>query len=94
MFLIDSLIVVCEQKIYVFNFINLQNLDTIDTCENPKGILAVSGDPKTTVIAFPDKTKGYIRVKSYGKFDNISNLNMQICNNFIFEKIEDLKKIR
>jgi len=33
-------------------------------------------------------------VKSYGKFDNISNLNMQICNNFIFEKIEDLKKIR
>jgi hypothetical protein len=57
---------VCEQKIYVFNFINLQNLDTIDTCENPKGIIAVSGDTKSTVIAFPDKTKGYIRVKSYG----------------------------
>ena len=56
----------CEQKIYVFNFINLQNLDTIDTCENPKGIIAVSGDTKSTVIAFPDKTKGYIRVKSYG----------------------------
>ena len=61
------MIVVCEQKIYVFNFINLQNLDTIDTCENPKGIIAVSGDPKSTEIAFPDKTKGYIRVKSYGK---------------------------
>lgn len=42
-------------------------MDTIDTCENPKGIIAVSGDPKTTVIAFPDKTKGYVRVKSYGE---------------------------
>ena len=60
------MLVVCEHKIYVFNFINLQNIDTIDTCENPKGIMAVSCDPKTTVIAFPDKTKGYIRVKSYG----------------------------
>jgi len=44
----------------------LQNIDTIDTCENPKGIIAVSGDAKATFIAFPDKTKGYIRVKSYG----------------------------
>lgn len=60
------MIVVCDYKIYVFNFINLQNIDTIDTCENPKGILAVSGDSKNTIIAFPDKTKGYIRVKSYG----------------------------
>ena len=60
------LIVVCEQKIYVFNFVNLQNLDTIETFENPKGIFAVSGDSKTTTIAFPEKSKGYVRVKSYG----------------------------
>jgi len=76
------LIVVCEQKIYVFNFINLQNLDTIDTCENPKGIIAVSGDPKSSVIAFPDKTKGYIRVKSYGV-----NYFYNILNGFIYKKI-------
>jgi len=61
------LIVVCEQKIYVFNFVNLQNLDTIETFENPKGIVAVCGDGKNTIIAFPEKSKGYVRVKSYGK---------------------------
>ena len=61
------MIVVCEQKIYVFNFISFQNIDTIDTYDNPKGIVAVSADPKVTVLAYPDKTKGYVRVKSYGK---------------------------
>ena len=45
---------------------NLQNLDTIETFENPKGVIAVSGDGKNTTIAFPEKSKGYVRVKSYG----------------------------
>jgi hypothetical protein len=62
------IIAVCDQKIYVFNLINFQTIDTIDTCENPKGIVAVSADSKVTVLAYPDKTKGYIRVKSYGKY--------------------------
>jgi hypothetical protein len=62
----NRLIVVCEQKIYVFNFVNLQNLDTIETFENPKGIIAVSCDNNNTILAFPEKSKGYVRVKSYG----------------------------
>ncbi len=62
------MIVVCEQKIYVFNFISFQNIDTIDTYENPKGIIAVSSDPRLSVVAYPDKTKGYVRVKSFGKY--------------------------
>ena len=43
------------------------NIDTIDTYDNSRGIVAVSPDPKITVLAYPDKTKGYIRVKSYDK---------------------------
>jgi WD40 repeat protein len=31
------------------------------------GIVAVSSDEKITVLAYPDKTKGYVRVKSYDK---------------------------
>jgi len=31
------------------------------------GIVGVSSDPKVTVLAYPDKTKGYVRVKSYDK---------------------------
>ena len=44
-------------------------MDTIETFENPKGIIAVSGDSTKTTIAFPDKTKGYVRIKSYGNFN-------------------------
>ena len=76
------MIVVCEQKIYVFNFISFQNIDTIDTYDNPKGIVAVSADPKVTVLAYPDKTKGYVRVKSYGKKFIIKSFFRQINNRF------------
>ncbi len=55
----------------MFNFISFQNIDTIDTYENPKGIVAVSADARTSVLAYPDKTKGYVRVKSYGIKNNI-----------------------
>lgn len=63
----DRLIVVCDQKIYLFNLLNFQNIDTIDTYENAKGLIAVSSDPKHTVIAYPDKNQGIVRVKFYDK---------------------------
>lgn len=49
-------------------------METIETYENSKGIvifliylgiIAVSSDPKINIIAFPDKTKGYVTVKKY-----------------------------
>ena len=59
--------------IYIFSFSNFQNIDTIDTYDNPKGnnkyylgIIGVSGDKSIDMIAFPDKTKGHVTVKSYG----------------------------
>ena len=68
------IIIVCELKIYVFTFISFNNIDQIDTYENSKGIIAVNSDTKTTVIAYPDKTKGYVRVKFYGKIREFYNL--------------------
>jgi hypothetical protein len=59
---------VIEKKIYVFNFINFQIMDTIETYDNLKGIIAVSSDPKVNIIAFPDKTKGYVTVKKYENY--------------------------
>lgn len=64
---INRIIVVCETKIYVFTYISFNNIDTIETYENPKGIIAVNSDSKITVLAYPDKTKGYVRIKAYGK---------------------------
>lgn len=63
----DKLIVVCDQKIYIFNLLNFQNIDTIDTTENTKGLIAVSNDPKITVIAHPDNKQGSVRVKFFEK---------------------------
>ncbi len=63
----DRLIVICDQKIYVFNLLNFQNIDTIDTFENSKGLIAVSNDPKNTVLAYPDKSQGVVMVKLYDK---------------------------
>lgn len=63
----DRLIVVCEHKIYLFNLLNFQNIDTIDTFDNAKGLIAVNPDPKSTVIAYPDKSQGIVRVKFYDR---------------------------
>lgn len=63
----DKLLVVCDNKIYVFNLLNFQNIDTIDTSENTKGLIAVSIEPKTTIIAFPDNKQGNVRVKFFEK---------------------------
>jgi hypothetical protein len=51
----------------VFNFATFENIDIINTHENPKGVVAVNSDSKLTVLAYPDETKGYVRVKSYEK---------------------------
>ena len=42
------------------------------------GIIAVSSDKTTTMIAYPDKTKGYVRVKSYGNVMYINQKNRLI----------------
>ncbi len=70
----DKLIVVCDQKVYLFNLLNFQNIDTIDTFDNIKGLIAVSNDPKITVIAFPDKGQGAVKVKLY---DRDTQVNIQ-----------------
>lgn len=66
----ESLIVVTEHKYYLFALSNFKNTDTVDTCENPNGIIAVCNNPNATIIAFPDKKQGQVRVKFYN--DNIT----------------------
>jgi WD40 repeat protein len=58
---------VLENRIYVYNFADLRLIDAIDTCYNPKGICALSADPNISVLATPDKNKGYVKVTIYEK---------------------------
>jgi WD40 repeat protein len=51
----------------VYNFADLRLIDAIDTCQNPKGICALSSDPNISVLATPDKQKGHVKLTVYEK---------------------------
>lgn len=54
-FYLYRVVVVLENRIYVYNFADLRLIDAIDTCFNPKGICALSPDPSISVLATPEK---------------------------------------
>jgi len=66
----NKLFVVCEKKIFAFSLNNFKLIDSIETLENQKGIIAVNGNPKNDIIAYPDKSKGYVVIKDYDTSDS------------------------
>jgi hypothetical protein len=46
-------------------------IDAIETCINPKGLVALNPDPDNTVLATPDINKGFVRVNIYDKNKSI-----------------------
>ncbi|XP_042505440.1 autophagy-related protein 18a-like [Macadamia integrifolia] len=62
----DRIIVVLEQKIFVYNFADLKLLHQIETIANPKGLCAVSQVSGSLVLVCPGLLKGQIRVEHYG----------------------------
>ena len=66
----ERIVVVLEQRIYVYQISDLKLLDAVDTFSNPQGLCALS--PKdATILVCPDKKKGHIRISNY---DNNSNI--------------------
>ena len=63
----DKIVVVSRDKIYVFNLSTFQNMDIIETGDNSHGIVGISYDPNQTILAYPDKKKGSVRIKHYEK---------------------------
>ena len=49
----DLLFVVSEDRIFIFDFNTYDIIDTIDTGNNLKGLIAINNDPSFTVIAYP-----------------------------------------
>ena len=62
----DSIVVVCEKSIYVFNIEDFQLVDVIRTGPNPKGLVAINRD-KRKVIVYPsvEGSKGKLTIKNY-----------------------------
>jgi len=61
----DRIVVVLENKVYVYNFADLNLLDQIDTMPNPKGLCALCPSSTNMVLACPGRKPGYVQVELY-----------------------------
>ena len=61
----DKIFGVCDDKIYIFNLNTLENISTLETFENPTGIIAISsGDFDKLIIAYPIKCQGLLNFRN------------------------------
>ncbi|GAM29229.1 hypothetical protein SAMD00019534_124050 [Acytostelium subglobosum LB1] len=60
----DRIVVVLENKVYVYNFADLQLVHQLETTNNPKGICAVCPGA-ANVLACPGLKPGYVHVDLY-----------------------------
>ena len=64
----DKIFVVCDQRIYVYTLDkNYKCLDTIETIENIRGVIALNINQEDTILAFPTRPTGFIKIKYYEK---------------------------
>ena len=61
----DRIVVVLEQKVFVYNFTDLKVLHQIETIANPKGLCEISQSAGKLVLVCPGLQKGQVRVEHY-----------------------------
>lgn len=59
----DKIIIVCEQRIYIYDLEKYKQLEIIETFKNEIGTIGVNADPDFTVIGYPINPQGFIKVK-------------------------------
>ncbi len=64
----DMLVVILEDKVFVFNFETLKLIEQVDTCSNPLGLCGVASDEKpiSKTIVTLHMYKGMLKVLTYG----------------------------
>jgi len=66
----EKVVVVLENRIYVYKFVDLKLVDAIDTCINTRGLVALNPETANEVLATPDKEVGHVRLTLYRKNKN------------------------
>ena len=64
----DLLFVATEVRIHVINLLSLQVFDRLEldsTSLTVKGLMSINYTLKETILAFPDKNTGFVRIKNY-----------------------------
>ena len=89
----DFLFVVCQKRIYVFDFNTFEMIDTIETGDNKKELVAINSSPGNTILAYPS-SKGInkIAIKNYeekilftytAQEDSVSKMNINCSGTLI-----------
>ncbi|MES1914827.1 MAG: hypothetical protein MHM6MM_006856 [Cercozoa sp. M6MM] len=63
----DRVVVVLEDKIYVYNFADLTLLDHVPTIANPYGLCALCPYSHNNVLVCPGLQRGHVRVELYNQ---------------------------
>ncbi|KAI8885339.1 WD40 repeat-like protein [Backusella circina FSU 941] len=59
----DRLTVVLQNKVFVYHFsLHPELLHTFETCDNEKGLAAVSASPNHAILIIPGKQRGHLQV--------------------------------
>lgn len=68
----DMMIVVLNEKAFIFNFVTLKLIEQVDTYLNPRGLCALSQaeKPISKIICLPHNDKGSLKVLNYGKYSS------------------------
>lgn len=67
----DKIIIICEQRIYLYSFEKFKLTETIETFKNEIGVIGINIDPSFTVMAYPTAPEGFIKVNYYEKSQEI-----------------------
>lgn len=59
----DSIIGVCDDKIYIFNINTLETIMSFETLNNTSGLIAMTTDDTKFVIAIPARDPGIIQIR-------------------------------
>ena len=70
----ETIFVICEKNIYLFDLKSFENIEIIQTRDNPKGLFGINIDLNKTIIAYMEvfdkgnnNHKGSVMIKNYEK---------------------------
>ena len=70
----DKIFGVCDDKIYIFNLNTFENIKTLETYDNPTGIIAISsGEFDKLMIAYPVENQGLVNFRNCNNSKTIQN---------------------
>ena len=58
----DRMVVVIENRLFVYNFSDLRLLEFKESCPNPLGLCSINTEGEILILAYPDKNIGCVNI--------------------------------